>query len=389
MPEIRLRKQADRKVRRGYLWIFSNEIENPPVRNLCAGEIYDVTDFSGKFIGVAYANPKSLIAARIVSRKKVKIDADFIKGRFEKAIELRRPYCRGREAYRVFFGEADLLPGLVVDRYGPHLVIQSSTAGVDHMLDLVVEVIDSLFAPQSIVIRNDSLVRNLEGIPIRKEIKLGSHVDAINFTSQGVAFIANLIDGQKTGFFLDQEFNRLLLKRYMAEKSAVLDLYCYSGAWGMQALSAGASTMTAVDSSASALELAAQIAYLNHYESRVTTIRDDVSQFLGHGSDKWDVIILDPPAFIKNRSKIREGRQGYIDVNKKALTRLKSGGLFVSCSCSAHMAISDFLEVINIAAYLNGKKLKVLDVLGQAPDHPTLTSMPETRYLKVIIAQAL
>lgn len=386
---IRLRKQADRKVRRGYLWIFSNEIDYPAVKDLSVGGIYNVETFTGEFLGVAYANPKSLIAARLLSREKVSIDIDFVLGRLKRAFERRRTYCKNREAYRVFFGEADLLPGLVLDLYGRHVVVQSSTAGVDRILDNILDALESLISPESIVVRNDSSIRTLEGIPIYKEVKLGSSVDGVKFKSQNISFVSDLINGQKTGFFLDQEFNRPLLNRYIPNNTTVLDLYCYSGAWGIHALAAGATSVTAVDSSAAALELATQVACMNHYESRINIVRSDVLQFLKSGSEKWDAIILDPPAFIKSRLKIREGRQGYIDVNKKAIERLKPGGLFVTCSCSGHMGLSDFLEAINIAAYRNGRDLRVLDVLGQGPDHPTLTAMPETRYLKVVIAQAL
>ncbi len=386
---IRLRKQADRKVRRGYLWIFSNEIDYPAVKDLSVGGIYNVETFTGEFLGVAYANPKSLIAARLLSREKVSIDIDFVLGRLKRAFERRRTYCKNREAYRVFFGEADLLPGLVLDLYGRHVVVQSSTAGVDRILDNILDALESLISPESIVVRNDSSIRTLEGIPIYKEVKLGSSVDGVKFKSQNISFVSDLINGQKTGFFLDQEFNRPLLNRYIPNNATVLDLYCYSGAWGIHALAAGATSVTAVDSSAAALELATQVACMNHYESRINIVRSDVLQFLKSGSEKWDAIILDPPAFIKSRLKIREGRQGYIDVNKKAIERLKPGGLFVTCSCSGHMGLSDFLEAINIAAYRNGRDLRVLDVLGQGPDHPTLTAMPETRYLKVVIAQAL
>ncbi|MCX5872323.1 MAG: class I SAM-dependent rRNA methyltransferase [Deltaproteobacteria bacterium] len=386
---IRLKKQADRKVRRGGLWIFSNEIEDPPVKDLIPGAIYDLMDFSGQFLGVVYVNPKSLITARVLSRRKIEIDSNFIRMRLENAFQSRQAFCRDREAHRIFFGEADLLPGLVVDRYGPHIVVQSSTAGVDLLLDKIVDAIDDLFSPQSIVFRNDSSIRNLEGVPIYKEIKRGSNVDRIEFRSEKLSFVADLINGQKTGFFLDQEFNRTILKRHISSNASVLDLYCYSGAWGMNAIEAGADTVTAVDSSSAALELAFDNASLNHCESKINFVREDVGQFLGHCSDQWDVIVLDPPAFIKSRSKVREGRQGYIDVNRKALGRLKPGGLFVTCSCSGHMGLPDFLEAINIAAYRNGRDLRILEVLGQGPDHPTLMTMPETRYLKVIIAQAI
>ena len=216
---IRLRKQADRKVRRGYLWIFSNEIDYPAVKDLSVGGIYNVETFTGEFLGVAYANPKSLIAARLLSREKVSIDIDFVLGRLKRAFERRRTYCKNREAYRVFFGEADLLPGLVLDLYGRHVVLQSSTAGVDRILDNILDALESLISPESIVVRNDSSIRTLEGIPIYKEVKLGSSVDGVKFKSHNISFVSDLINGQKTGFFLDQEFNRPLLNRYIPDNA--------------------------------------------------------------------------------------------------------------------------------------------------------------------------
>ena len=386
---IKLRKNADRKVRRGGLWIFSNEIEAPSVKELEPGDIHELVDFSGEFLGMVYANPNSLIAARLLSRKRGAIDSDFVMNRLKEALDRRQPFCREREAYRVFFGESDLLPGLIIDRYGPNLVIQSSTAGVDKILDTVVDVAMNLFSPKSIVLRNDLSVRNLEGIPLYKLLRSGSDVDRVGFRSDGLNFVADLLNGQKTGFFLDQEFNRSSLRKYIPDGSTLLDLYCYSGAWGLHGLAGGAGVVTCVDSSQPALELAMENTRLNKYESRVNFVREEVLRFLGTCPDQWDVIVLDPPAFIKSRSKVREGRQGYIDVNRKALSRLKQGGIFVTCSCSGHMELTDFLEVLNVSAHRCGKNLRLLEILGQGPDHPTLMAMPDTRYLKVIVAQAV
>ncbi|MFH0959094.1 MAG: class I SAM-dependent rRNA methyltransferase, partial [Pseudomonadota bacterium] len=311
---IKLKKQADRKVRRGGLWIFSNEIHEPQVRDLVAGRTYELRDFSGEFLGIVYANPKSLIAARIISRQKVQLDIDFFQQRLSRALESRQPYCKDREAFRIVFGESDFVPGLVVDKYGPHIVVQSSSAGIDNMLVTIVDAIDKLLSPESIIVRNDSSSRNLEGIQSYTEVRKGSSVDLIHFRSGEISFAANLISGQKTGFFLDQEFNRPVLKRYMSGNLSVLDLYCYSGAWGIHALKAGAQSVTAVDSSNAALEMAMENARLNHVQSKMNLIREDALHFLSGVSAQWDLIILDPPAFIKSRSKIREGKQGYIDI---------------------------------------------------------------------------
>ncbi|MDQ1285638.1 MAG: rRNA (cytosine1962-C5)-methyltransferase [Thermodesulfobacteriota bacterium] len=386
---IRLKKQADRKVRRGGLWIFSNEIHEPQVRDLEVGQTYELRDFAGEFLGIVYANPKSLIAARIISRRKAELDVDFFQQKLSKALESRQPFCKDREAYRIVFGESDFIPGLVVDNYGPHIVVQSSAAGIDNMLDTIVDAIDKLLSPESIIVRNDSSSRNLEGIPSYTEVKKGSNVNLIHFRSGELSFAADLVAGQKTGFFLDQEFNRSVLKRYLSRNCSVLDLYCYSAAWAMHALNAGAGLVTAVDSSNLALEIASENARINNFESRMSLVREDALHFLNGASAQWDLIILDPPAFIKSRSKVREGTQGYIDINRKALTRLTKGGLLVSCSCSSHLGLPDFMDALNIAAYRSGRALRILEVAGQGPDHPSLVSMPETRYLKVVFAQAL
>ncbi len=386
---IRLKKQADRKVRKGGLWIFSNEIHEPQVRELKVGQTYELRDFAGEFLGIVYANPKSLIAARIISKRKAELDVDFFQQKLSKALESRQPFCEDREAYRIVFGESDFIPGLVVDKYGPHIVVQSSAAGIDNMLDTIVEAIDKLLSPESIIVRNDSSSRNLEGIPSYTEVKKGSNGDLIHFRSGELSFAADLLAGQKTGFFLDQEFNRSVLKRYLSRNCSVLDLYCYSAAWAMHALNAGAGSVTAVDSSNLALEIASENARINNFESRMSLVREDALHFLNGASAQWDLIILDPPAFIKSRSKVREGTQGYIDVNRKALAKLKKGGLLVSCSCSSHLGLPDFMDALNIAAYRSGRALRILEVAGQGPDHPSLVSMPETRYLKVVFAQAV
>ncbi len=386
---IRLKKQADRKVRKGGLWIFSNEIHEPQVRDLKVGQTYELRDFAGEFLGIVYANPKSLIAARIISRRKAELDVDFFQQKLSKALESRQPFCKDREAYRIVFGESDFIPGLVVDKYGPHIVVQSSAAGIDNMLDTIVDAIDKLLSPESIIVRNDSSSRNLEGIPSYTEVKKGSNGDLIHFRSGELSFAADLLAGQKTGFFLDQEFNRSVLKRYLSRNCSVLDLYCYSAAWAMHALNAGAGSVTAVDSSNLALEIASENARINNFESRMSLVREDALHFLNGASAQWDLIILDPPAFIKSRSKVREGTQGYIDVNRKALAKLKKGGLLVSCSCSSHLGLPDFMDALNIAAYRSGRALRILEVAGQGPDHPSLVSMPETRYLKVVFAQAV
>lgn len=384
---ITLKKKADRRLRRGHLWVFSNEIADPPVAQLEAGSIHEVQDALGEFLGMAYANPASLITARILSHKKVQIDEAFLEQRIGAALERRQRLFPERDFYRLIFGEADLLPGLIVDRYGTVLVVQSLTAGMDALIEDVLAVLVRYLSPEGIYLRKDSPSRALEGLSQEKLIAYGSIPDTVIISSSGLRFLVDVADGQKTGFFLDQEANRPLMKQYVFPGAKVLDLFCYTGAWGLHAAAAGAAEVTGVDSSPGAIQLAESNAALNGMEDRFHAVRHNALEFLKRSHETWDVVILDPPAFIKSRSQIKEGQKGYIDFNRRALTKLNPGGILVTCSCSHHLDAQTFEETVAIAARQSGNELRILDTRGQGPDHPFLLSMPETRYLKVIVGQ--
>jgi 23S rRNA (cytosine1962-C5)-methyltransferase len=386
---ITLKKKADRRLRRGHLWVFSNEIADPPVAQLEAGSIHEIQDATGEFLGMVYANPASLITARILSHKKVEIDEAFLEQRIGAALERRQRLFPERDFYRLIFGEADLLPGLIVDRYGTVLVVQSLTAGMDALLEDVLAVLVRFLNPEGIYLRNDSPSRVLEGLSQEKRIASGSIPDTVIIGSSGLKFLVDVADGQKTGFFLDQEANRPLMKQYVFSGAKVLDLFCYTGAWGLHAAAAGAAEVTGVDSSPGAIQLAESNAALNGMEGRFYAVRHNALEFLKRSHETWDVVILDPPAFIKSRSQIKEGQKGYIDFNRRALTKINPDGILVTCSCSHHLDAQGFEETLAIAARQSGKELRILDIRGQGPDHPFLLSMPETRYLKVIVAQVV
>lgn len=386
---ITLKKNADRRVRRGHLWVFSNEIAKPAVSEIEPGSVHDLYDAAGEYVGTAYANPSSLIAARILSRKKAAIDTAFFAQRIQDALELRKGLCVDREAYRLFYSESDFVPGLIVDRYGPYLVVQSLTAGIDSHIEEIADALQEVAAPEGMYLRNDAPFRSLEGLPEEKRVLRGTVPDEVTFTSSGLKMLVNIPNGQKTGFFLDQEANRLLARTYVPDGSRVLDLYCYTGAWGMHALAGGAAEVVAVDTSRGALSLVAATAELNGFADRVHPVRDSAVEFLKKNTVHWDAVVLDPPAFIKSRSLLKEGIKGYIDVNRRAMGRLRSGGILITCSCSHHLSNEDFESLLHSAARQAGKELRILDTRGQGPDHPILLSMPETRYLKVIVAQAV
>lgn len=386
---ISLKRNMDRRIARGHLWVFSNEIADPPVSQLEPGEIHKLVDASGELLGMVYANPSSLITARILSRKKEPIDRSFLHRRLLSALELRKRLFPASDVYRLVFGESDFLPGLVVDRYGSVLAVQSLTAGMDRLLPEVVETLVEIFNPEGIYLRNDAPIRSLEGLDLEKKVAYGAVPDRITIDSGGLRFPVDVPNGQKTGFYLDQESNRIVMKCFVSPGDRVLDLFSYSGAWGIHAAAAGASDVTAVDSSRRALSLTETGAEINHVADRLRTVKESALDFLKKTRDRWDVVVLDPPAFIKTRSAMAEGRKGYIDLNRRALTRLNPGGLLVTCSCSHHLAPADFEEILLTASRQSGKSLRILNERSQGPDHPVLLSMPETRYLKVIVAQAL
>lgn len=386
---ISLKGQKDRRVRKGHLWIFSNEIESPPVSSLEPGSIHELTDHAGEFMGMVYVNPASLITARLLSTRRRDIDADFIHERISSALGRRTTLYRDRDHYRLVYSESDLLPGLVVDRYGDTLVVQSLTAGMDSMLEWVQEALVDLLEPQGIYLRNDSQFRTLEGLPLEKRILYGSVPDKVEISSRGLRILVDVVNGQKTGFFLDQESNRDAIERYIPPGARILDLFSYSAAWALRGLASGAESAIAVDSSRGALDMAMANAGLNDVAGRLAVVKQPVVDYLKKCREKFDLVVLDPPAFIKSRSQVKDGRKGYIDVNRRAMMRIDSGGILVTCSCSHHLDLEDFMAVIQSASTQSGRQLRILEVRGQGPDHPVLLSMPETRYLKVVIAQVV
>lgn len=386
---ITLKKNHDRRIRRGHLWVFSNEIGDPSVSSLEPGSIHEMRDSSGEFLGMVYVNPGSLIAARILSRRRTAIDEDFFKERILSALDLRKRLYPFRQSYRLIFSESDFLPGLIVDRYGSVLVLQSLTAGMDALLEQVVGVLVELLSPDAIYLRNDSPVRLLEGLQQEKRPAYGTLPEQVTLVSGGLRLLVDVVEGQKTGFFLDQESNRLLMDTFTFLGARVLDLFCYTGAWGLHAATAGADEVTAVDTSERALGLAQANAEMNGLATRFKTVKEPVIDFLKKTRETWDLIVLDPPAFVKGKAHLKEGTKGYIDANRRALTKLKPGGILVTCSCSHHLDIESFEQAILAAARQSGRDLRILATRGQGPDHPVLLSMPETRYLKLIAAQAV
>lgn len=386
---IILKKNEDLRLVRGHLWAFSNEIQEikgGPVE----GDVVELRTNAGKFIGLGFYNPHSLISIRLLTRKEESIDSDFFARRIESSLRLRQMLYPDATAYRVVHGESDFLPGLIVDKYNDLLSVQTFSWGMDARLSLICDVLDSLLHPAGIVQRNDSSLRTLEGLPLVKEIVRGSlHQTTID--EHGISYDVDLLGGQKTGFFLDQRENRKAIRRF-SNGARVLDCFCNEGGFALNAVVAGARSVTAVDISEHAITKAKENARRNNLGERITFITGDGFEFLkaAHGrGEQFDVVNLDPPSFAKNRKAVAQAKRGYRDLHTLAFQVLKPGGILTTASCSHHIFPDTFLSIISDAARSLGRELSVLEWGGAAPDHPVLPAMPETQYLKFGILRVL
>ncbi|WP_298035923.1 class I SAM-dependent rRNA methyltransferase [uncultured Desulfuromonas sp.] len=391
MTRLTLRPGRDRRVRGGHPWVFSNEISlidgTPP-----PGEAVEVYAHRGEFLGTAYYNPHSLIAARILSRESESIDtAAFFRQRISRARDYRTSVYGKLNAVRLVHGEADGLPGLVIDRYGEVLSVQLLTAGMDRRRNLILEALDELFSPAAVIARNDVGVRELEGLPRQVELLTGQLPDRLVVTENGLDFRVDVGEGQKTGHFLDQKENHLAL-RGRVEGKRVLDLFCYSGSWSLHAARFGASDVTGVDISRTALALAEENARLNGVEERCSFAKADVFELLREkerSGERFGTVVLDPPAFVKSRKKLPEALRGYLTVNRRAMNLVEPGGFLFTCTCSHHLQREAFIDMLRQAAGQAGRGVRLLEIRGQAYDHPVLLSCPETEYLKCAVLQLL
>ena len=386
LPKIYLKPDSDRRVRAGHLWVFSNELKDG-FQEFTAGDLAELRDAGGAFLGIATLNPHSLIAARILSHQQVEINAEFFRSRIHAALGLRQRMFGDEERYyRLIFSESDGLPGLIVDRFDDLLVVQSLAAGMEKLLPLVLDTLESEVSPKAILLANDSSMREFEGLPLVREMARGDYEFPLKVAQDGLVVLADPLKGQKTGFFFDQRMSRRLLKQFVQSCSTVLDLFSYTGSFGLYALHGGAKHVTFVDSSAPALELAKQSAELNGYGNRASFVKEDIFPWLKEHPDSYDVVIVDPPALAKSRAKVGAAIRAYRDLNARALARVRSGGLLATSSCSGLVSPTAWRDALREAAKKAGKSVRIISQGSQAPDHPILTAMPETEYLKFLIA---
>ena len=367
----------------GHLWVFSNEIyEN--VKQYSPGSLVEVFDMHDLFLGIGYINPQSLIAIRLLTREKEEIGEEFIRRRISDAIHLRERLFGKRDAFRLFYSEGDYLPGLIVDKYANCLVVQFLTAGIEAFRDIIIETLDELMRPEIMVLRNESRMRTLEGLPPYKEVIKGDLLKLPVVREDGLLFEIDPYEGQKTGFFLDQRENRVSLKKYVSGGKG-LDLFCYLGAWSMHLASTGAEVL-GVDASERAVEKAIKNAELNGLGERTGFVKDDVFAFLEEkvksAEKSYDFIVLDPPAFVKSAGKIKEAVKAYRELNEMSMKLIKPGGMLATSSCSYHLSKEMFADMLHTAGRNAKRSLRLLEMRSQAPDHPVLLSMPETEYLK-------
>lgn len=390
---LRLAKGQDRRLRGGHLWVYSNEVDNraTPLKGFSPGQVVQVEDSRGKWLGLGYVNPNSLICARVVTRSPgVALDSSLLVHRVKVALAVReRLYAE--PYYRLLFGEADGVPGVVVDRYGDYLAVQLTTAGMEAQREAVVEALVKVLRPIGIILRNDTAVRELEGLARYVEIAHGQVPERVTVAEGGCRFEVSLAEGQKTGWFYDQAANRDQFVRYV-RGMRVLDVCSYVGAWSLRAAHAGAEAVVAVDSSARALEQTMHNAELNGLGDRVSSLQGDAFDALRElrtARERFDVVVLDPPAFIKRRKDLKEGMLAYRRLNEAALGLLGRDGLLVSASCSFHMQRDQLLRTVLQSARHGDRGLQLLQQGQQGPDHPIHPAIPETAYLKAFYLRVL
>jgi 23S rRNA (cytosine1962-C5)-methyltransferase len=383
MQFVRLKQGCEKRILQGHKWVFSNEIAES-VKLFSAGWA-KVYSHKGNFIGTGYLIPHSLIAIRLFSRNEEEPGWNLFSNRISAAFERKKGLYPDSNAFRIIFGESDNLPGLILDRYGDVFVCQANTLCMSEHQEIIKDCIIELFSPEAIVFRNDSRARILEGLKQEKLLVYGVLNERVRVKMNGLNFEVDVLNGQKTGLFMDQRDNREAMRKYAAGRS-VLDVYCYDGAWSLVAESAGASEVTGVDSSRFAVDRARSNASINSLGCKF--VEAEALDFLKSLSrNSQDMIILDPPAFAKSRKDLPAAIRGYIDINRRALLALKSRGILVSCSCSYNISPQEFHDVILRAAVSAGKELRLLESRGQALDHPVLLAMPETAYLKCFILE--
>jgi 23S rRNA (cytosine1962-C5)-methyltransferase len=352
------------------------------------GEPVVVEASNGKLLGIGYINPHSLIAVRLLTRNKdAQLGTRFFKKRIEQAQQLRALYF-DQPYYRLVFGESDLLPGLVVDRHGDVLVVQITTAGMEKLKEKIVDALQALYAPRAIVLKNDLDSRKQEGLNLENEV-IGTLPDEVLIEENNTAFVLPVVEGQKTGWFYDHRMSRARLQQ-LAKGKRVLDVFSYLGGWGLEVLKAGAAEAVCVDSSERALDYMERSAQHNGLLDKLVSYQGNVFEVLPHllaEGERFDIVVVDPPAFVKRKKDFKSGAEGYRRVNELAMRLLNPNGILVSASCSYHMPRDELRKQIQMAARHVDRQVQIFEQGGQGPDHPIHPAISETEYLKTFFTR--
>lgn len=387
MYTVTLKRNEEKKVLNGYPWIFANEVQKIEGKDK-QGSVAEVKAFDGRYVGKGFINHHSKIIVRMLTTKSEEINKDFFEERIKIADEGRRELGYN-DNYRVVFGESDNLPGLIVDKYGDKLSVQFLSLGMEVVKNDVIDILVKRFAPSTIYERSDVAIREKEGLPLKKGVIYGKNETQSIIVENGLKLIVDLENGQKTGYFLDQKENRDDLKFYVKDKT-VLDCFCNEGGFSLCAKKYGAKEVTAIDISKTAIELVEKNARLNALE--INTCVADVFEALREyrkSGEKFGVIVLDPPAFTKTADTVKAGYKGYKDINANALKLVEKGGYLVTCSCSQHLTLPLFLQMIKESVFESGVRAKLVELRTQGKDHAVCIGYDESLYLKVAVIKVL
>jgi 23S rRNA (cytosine1962-C5)-methyltransferase len=385
LAKLFLKKNEERRIKSGHLWVFSNEVGNIE-GEASSGDIVEVFDHKGNPLGSGFYNKNSLIAARLLSSE---YDGDFtayVSSALRKASSFRKQFYPNRESFRFVFSESDYLPGLIIDKYNNTFVLQIYSYGMEKDVQPVIDALKGEYNAENIFTRNDSYFRKLEGLPEADEVYYGSVKDEVIDDGE-IKYKINFTNSQKTGFYFDQSDNRKFIEK-IANGKTILDAFCNSGGFGLHAAFAGAVSVTFVDSSGTEIENAKQNFELNGLKTEAEFTEEDVFDYLEkcvNDKESFGVVMLDPPAFAKNKKSVPSALKGYTKLNKLALQIVNKEGYLVTSSCSHHITQSDLIEAINAASAKSGRKVQLIHIAGASLDHPQLPAMPETSYLKFAV----
>jgi len=385
---LTLKKGEEKRILAGHPWVYANEVLKIEGHDK-QGSIAKVQAHDGRFIGYGYINHLSKIIVRILTRDETPIDRSLFYNRIKQANDYRLSLGYG-DNYRVVFGESDLLPGLIVDKYGDYLSVQFLTLGMEVRKEMIVDILVDLFRPKGIYERSDVPVREKEGLKEAKGLLYGEVPPSVVIVENGIKIEVDIINGQKTGYFLDQKENRDNLKHYVKGRT-VLDCFSNVGGFSLCASKYGATEVTTVDVSAEAVQAVRRNAERNGF-TNITAIQADVFEQLRQYKKerrKFDVIILDPPAFTKSKDTVKSGLHGYRDINMLALRQINKGGFLITCSCSQHLTLNLFLEMLKESVAATGVDARLVELRTQGKDHATLIGTEEALYLKVAVLHIL